>query len=264
MRRWPRRLLAAQAALVYAFLFAPIAILAVFSFNREAQTATWTGFTLDWYRRLAGNEPVLAALRNSLLVAGATTLLATVLGTLAAFALARYPVPGRAASAALLYLPIVIPEVVLGAALLTLFGVAGLKLGLGSVILAHVVFSVSYVALVVRARLAGFDRSLEEAALDLGARPAAAFLRVTLPLVAPGVLAGALLVFTVSLDDYVVTSFVAGVGATTLPLEIYSMLKLGITPEVNAVSTVLLVVTIGLILASLGLHRRAVQPRDRP
>jgi spermidine/putrescine transport system permease protein len=242
------RPLGAYTALVYLFLYAPIAVLAVFSFNSGRQTAVWEGFTFAWYRRLLADEPLLGAVRNSLLVAGAATLLATLLGTLAAFALARYDFHGRRLTRALLLLPLIVPEVVLGAALLTFFGALALRLSLATVVIAHVVFSVSYVAIVVRARLASFDPVLEEAARDLGADPREAFRRVTLPLALPGILAGALLVFTLSLDDYVITSFVAGAGATTLPLHIYSMLKVGVTPEVNAVSTLLLAVTITLIL----------------
>ncbi len=252
---WSRRLLAAHAALVYFFLYAPIAILVVFSFNASRQTAFWTGFTFDWYRRLLGNAALFHAVRNSLLVASAATVLAVLLGTPAALALARHSFrerwfPGRRATQALLYLPVIIPEVVLGAALVTFFGAAGLRLSIATVVIAHVVFSVSYVAIVVRARLAGLDPALEEAARDLGAGSFETFRRVTLPLAAPGILAGALLVFTLSIDDYVITSFVAGVGATTLPLHIYSMLKVGVTPEVNAVSTLLLAGTIGLIVAA--------------
>lgn len=243
-----RRLLAAHAALVYLFLYAPVAILVVFSFNASRQTAFWTGFTLDWYRRLLGNELLFRAVRNSLVVAGAATALAVLLGTPAALALARHPFRGRRATQALLYLPVIIPEVVLGAALVTFFGAIQLRLSLWTVVIAHVVFSVSYVAIVVRARLAGLDPALEEAARDLGAGPFETFRRVTLPLAAPGILASALLVFTLSIDDYVITSFVAGVGATTLPLHIYSMLKVGVTPEVNAVSTLLLAATILLIV----------------
>ena len=245
---WHRRLLAAHAAIVFLFLYTPIAILVVFSFNAARQTAFWEGFTLDWYRRLLGNALLFRAVRNSLLVASLTTFAAVVLGTPAALALARYELRGTRATQALLYLPVIIPEVVLGAALVTFFGAAGLRLSLWTVVIAHVVFSVSYVAIVVRARLSGLDPSLAEAARDLGAGPFATFRRVTLPLAAPGILASALLVFTLSIDDYVITSFVAGVGATTLPLHIYSMLKVGVTPEVNAVSTLLLAVTIVLIV----------------
>ena len=242
-----RRLLAAHTALVYLFLWLPIAVLAVFSFNEARQTAVWEGFTLDWYRRLAGDERLLRSVRNSLLVGGITTAVSTILGTLAALALAR-TLRGRRSTEVVLFLPVILPEVVLGAALLTFFGAVEMRLSLWTVVIAHVVFCVSYVAIVVRARLAGLDPALEEAARDLGAGPFETFRRVTLPLILPGVIASALLVFTLSIDDYVVTSFVAGVGATTLPLHVYSMLKLGVTPEVNAVSTLLLAVTMALIV----------------
>ncbi len=258
-----RRLLATHTVLIYVFLYLPIVILVVFSFNAARQTAVWEGFTLDWYRRLAANERLLGSVRNSLLVAGVTTVIATVLGTLAALALARYRFRGKGATDVVLFLPVILPEVVMGAALLTFFGAVGLRLSLWTVIVAHVVFSVSYVAIVVRARLAGLDPSLEEAARDLGAGSFETFRRVTLPLILPGVVASALLVFTLSIDDYVVTSFVAGVGATTLPLHIYSMLKLGVTPEVNAVSSLLLAGTVVLIAAAHRLMQSETR-RDEP
>jgi spermidine/putrescine transport system permease protein len=245
---WPRRLLAAHTALVYLFLYAPIAILIAFSFNASRQTAFWAGFTLDWYRQLFDDPGLFQAVRTSLVVAAATTAAAVLLGTPAALALARHGFRGERATQALLYLPVIIPEVVLGAALVTFFGTIGMQLSIATVVIAHIVFSVSYVAIVVRARLAGLDPALEEAARDLGAGPFETFRRVTLPLAAPGIAAAALLVFTLSIDDYVITSFVAGVGATTLPLYIYSMLKVGVTPEVNAVSTLLLAGTIALIV----------------
>jgi spermidine/putrescine transport system permease protein len=256
-----RRLLAVHTVLIYLFLYLPIAVLVIFSFNAARQTAVWEGFTLDWYRRLAADERLLGSVRNSLLVAGITTLVATVVGTLAALALARYRFRGKGSTDVVLFLPVILPEVVLGAALLTFFGAVGLRLSLWTVVIAHVVFSVSYVAIVVRARLAGLDPSLEEAARDLGAGPFETFRRVTLPLILPGVVASALLVFTLSIDDYVVTSFVAGVGATTLPLHIYSMLKLGVTPEVNAVSSLLLAGTVVLIVSA---HRLLQTRRDEP
>lgn len=239
-------LLAGHTAVVYLFLYAPVAVLAAFSFNAGRQTALWEGFTLAWYRELLGDRLLLEATRNSLLVALAATAVATLLGTAAALGLAR-GVRDRGATRGLLTLPMVLPEVVLGAALLLLFGAVRQRLSLATVTVAHVVFGISYVTLVVRARLAGLDPALAEAARDLGAGPFETFRRVTLPLAAPGIAAGALLVFILSLDDYVVTSFVAGVGATTLPLHLYSMLKVGVTPEVNAVSTLLLAVTIALI-----------------
>lgn len=258
---WERLLLGASAVAVYLFLYVPIAVLVVFSFNRSRQTAVWQGFTLDWYRRLAGNELILRSVKNSLFVASVTTVLATVAGTMVALALARHEFGGRRATQGALYLPIVIPEIVMGAALVTFFGVVSMRLSIWTVVIAHVVFSVSYVAIVVRARLVGFDRSLEEAASDLGAPPWDTFRRVTLPIILPGVVAGALLVFTLSIDDYVVTSFVAGVGATTLPLQIYSMLKVGVTPEVNAVSALLIALTVVLIVAAQRLQQRPSQPQ---
>lgn len=252
---WQRRLLGAHSLLVYLFLYAPIAILALYSFNSSRQTALWTGFTFDWYRHLFHDQLILRAVQNSLVVALVATVVATIAGTMVALALARYDFLGKPATQAALYLPVIVPEVVIGAALLTFYGVARMRLSLTTVVIAHVAFCISYVAIVVRARLAGFDRSLEEAASDLGAGPWDAFRRVTLPIILPGIVAGALLVFTVSIDDYVVTSFVAGVGSTTLPLQIYSMLKVGVTPEVNAVSTLLLVVTVALIAIAQRLQR---------
>lgn len=252
---WERRLLGLHSWLVYLFLYAPILALVAFSFNRGEQTAVWQGFTLDWYRRLASNEVILSAVKNSLIAAGITTVVATVLGTLCALALGRFDFRGKGLTQLLLYLPIVTPEIVLGAAMVTFFGAVNLRLSLLTVILSHIAFSIPFVTIVVRARLSGFDRSLEEAAHDLGASPTSTFYRVTLPLLAPGIVAGALLVFTVSIDDYLITSFVAGVGATTLPLQIYSMVKVGVTPEVNAVSTLLLLLTVVLIVVSQRLQQ---------
>jgi spermidine/putrescine transport system permease protein len=263
IRRTPRRLLAGWSVVIYLFLYAPIAVLVVFSFNAGRQTAVWEGLTLDWYRRLAQDGLLLEAVRNSLVVAAVATAVATGIGTLAALALTRGGFRGRRPTQALLLVPIVLPEIVIGAALLTFFGAAGMRLSLGTVVLAHVAFSISYVAIVVRARLTGLDPSLAEAARDLGAGPTETFRRVTLPLILPGIAAAALLVFTLSIDDYVITSFVAGVGATTLPLYIYSMLKVGVTPEVNAVSTLLLVATIVPIVAAHRLLQGPAEKEDR-
>src|SRR6185295_1898792 len=234
----------------YLFLYAPLLVLAAFSFNKGRLTASWEGFTLDWYRKLLDNQQVLSALRNSLLVGFAATAVATVVGTAAALAFHRWRFRRQGELDALVTLPIVVPEIVLASSLLLLFAGVGLRLGLLTVILAHVAFCVSYAVVVVKARLAGFDRSLEEAAIDLGAGPAATFFKVTLPGIAPGVLAAALLCFALSIDDYVITSFVAGVGSTTLPVQIYSMVRSGVSPVINAVSTVLLVATSLLLLAA--------------
>jgi spermidine/putrescine transport system permease protein len=227
----------------------------VFSFNEAKQTAVWEGFTFDWYAKLAENKLIVKSVKNSLFVASITTVIATMLGTLAALAMGRYKFSGKGMTQAALYLPIIIPEIVIGAALVTFFGAVHFRLSIWTVVIAHTAFSISYVAIVVRARLAGFDRSLEEAAMDLGAGPIETFFRVTLPLIMPGIVAGALLVFTISIDDYVVTSFVAGVGATTLPLQIYSMVKVGVTPQVNAVSTLLLLATVVMIVIAQRLQQ---------
>lgn len=252
-----RALLRTHAWLVYAFLYAPILVLVVFSFNESTGGAKWTGFTGHWYAKLLRNQSLRDAMVNSLLVAAAATVFSAVVGTAAALGLHRLR-RGKsvAATRGLLYLPIVIPDVVLGVALLALFGFTGTRLSIWTVVLAHLSFCVSYVAIVVRARLAGIDPALEEAAMDLGAGPVGTFARVTLPLIAPGIVAAGLLVFIVSLDDYVVTSLVAGPGSTTLPLKVYSMLRVEVTPEVNAVCTVMLAFTVVLIAASQWLLAR--------
>lgn len=245
---------------VYLFLYAPILVLVAFSFNRSRLTATWAGFTLEWYAKLLHDPQVLSSLRNSLIVGVVATAASTALGTAAALAFHRHRFRRQAALDALVTLPIVVPEIVLASSLVLLFAAIGLRLGFVTVILAHVGFSISYAVVVVKARLAGFDRSLEEAAMDLGAGPWRTILKVTLPVIAPGILAAALLVFALSIDDYVITSFVAGVGSTTLPIQIYSMVRSGISPEINAVSTLLLAATSLLLLAA---HRLEQGQRAR-
>jgi spermidine/putrescine transport system permease protein len=235
--------LAGYAVAVYAFLYAPIVILVAFSFNVSKRNAAWRGFTLDWYSQLFHDREILSALTNSLEVAICATLLSTVIGTLGALALARYEFKVKGLYNALIFLPIVIPEVVMGVALLTLFVSMSATLGLGTVVLAHTAFSVSFVAVVVRARLEGYPRSLDDAAADLGATPWQTFWCVTLPMIFPGVLSGALLAFTLSFDDFVITFFNSGAGATTLPIKVYSMIKFGVTPMINGVSTIMLAVT---------------------
>ena len=238
------------AWVVYAFLYLPILALVVVSFNAGRSQAVWAGFSWKWYAVALRNERVLDCVKSSLVVAGVTAAVATIIGTLAGLALAKR-FPGRGATGGLVLLPIVIPEIVLGVSLLTFFvPVMGWQPSPWTLMIAHVVFSLSYVAIVVRARLAGFDRTLEEAARDLGAGPLGVFWRVKFPLILPGVVAGALLAFTVSVDDYVITSLVYPPGWQTLPLYIYSEVKRGVTPEVNAVSTMLLGGTVVVILVA--------------
>ena len=233
------------AGLAYAFLYLPLVIVVVYSFNDSRLNAEWVGFTLDWYRKLAENDEMLQAAANSLLIAFVASLASTVLGTMAGIAMHRY----RTRVLPILVLtPIAIPEILMGVSLLIFFVLLNMTLGLVSVALAHIAFCIGFVAIVVRARLAGMDESLVEAARDLGATPWQAFRLVTLPLIMPGVIAGALMAFTLSIDDFVITFFTAGAGTVTLPLQIYSMIKIAVTPEVNAVSTLLMLLTLLLIV----------------
>jgi len=229
----------------YAFLYIPLIIVVVYSFNNSRLNAEWVGFTLDWYDKLAHNEEMLAAAGNSLLIALVASLVSTVLGTMAGVAMFRYPLR---LLPVLVLTPIAIPEILMGVALLIFFVLLNFTLGLVSVALAHIAFCVGFVAIVVRSRLAGMDESLTEAARDCGATPLEAFRYVTLPLIMPGVIAGALMAFTLSIDDFVITFFTAGAGTVTLPLQIYSMIKIAVTPEVNAVSTLLMLLTLALII----------------
>jgi len=242
---------------VVLLLHLPVLVLVGFSFNRSRFSATWTGFTLEWYRRLLEREDLLRALGRSLFVGVAATVIATVAGTLLALALGRYGLRGRRAVEALLYAPVVTPEIVVGVSLLMFFALVGLPLGLGSIVLAHATFCLPFVVIVMLARLAGMDRSLEEAAMALGANQLSAFRRVTLPQLAPGILAAALLAFTLSFDDFVITSFVAGPGSSTLPMVVYSMVRRNVDPTVNAISAIIVGVTTSLVLVAQRVNRPA-------
>jgi spermidine/putrescine transport system permease protein len=244
------------AVLVYAFLYAPIAVLIFFSFNSTRSTQVWTGFSFEWYGQLLSDPTILQALRTSLIVGLAATAIATVIGTLTALALSRHRFRGQTVADSAIYMATVMPEIVVGVSLLIFFVAVGFKLGITTIVIAHVAFTVSFVTIVVRARLAGMDRSVEEAAQDLGASPVQTFLRVTLPLILPGVMAGALLAFTLSFDDFVITFFISGVGSSTLPLKIYSMIKFGVSPVINALSTVVLVATLVFIFGGSRLFMR--------
>jgi len=237
--------LIAAAVAGYAFLYIPLVIVVVYSFNDSRLNAEWVGFTLGWYDKLFHNEEMLVAAGNSLIIGLLASLVSTVLGTMAGVALYRNPT--RLLSVLVLS-PIAIPEILMGVSLLIFFVLLNFTLGLVSVALAHIAFCIGFVAIVVRSRLAGMDESLVEAARDLGATPWRAFRLITLPLIMPGVIAGALMAFTLSIDDFVVTYFTAGADALTLPLKIYTMVKISVTPEVNAVSTLLMLLTLALIV----------------
>lgn len=240
----------------YAFLYAPLVIVVGYSFNDSRLNAEWVGFTLSWYEKLFGNEKMLTAAWNSLMIGLTASAVSTVLGTMAGYAMYRYrmrllPV--------LVLAPIAIPEILMGVSLLIFFVMLNITLGMVSIVLSHIAFCVGFVAIVVRSRLAGMDESLTEAARDLGATPWQAFRLVTLPLIMPGVVAGALMAFTLSIDDFVITFFTAGVGSSTLPLQIYTMVKIAVTPEVNAVSTLLMLLTLALILIASRLSPGALR-----
>jgi spermidine/putrescine transport system permease protein len=255
-------LLGSNAALVFGFLYLPVLILIIFSFNNTRSVAVFTGFSTEWYLALTQNEELLDAARNSLIVGVITTIVATLIGTLTALAMERYRFKLRTVFDANLYLPIVIPEIVMGIALLLFFNQAlfpflenafGMRAtsGLHTITISHIAFDIPFVYIIVRARLADFDRTLEEAAADLGADEWQTFKRVTLPLLMPGIIGGALMAFTLSLDDYLITAFTKGIREQTMPIYIYSLVRRGVTPEINALSTALLLGSIGLVGLSL-------------
>jgi spermidine/putrescine transport system permease protein len=258
MQRGRNPLLTIYAVLVYVFLFAPIAILILFSFNDSKRNFVWRGFTLRWYPELFGNDALLAALGVTLQVAVISVVATTILGTLLGLGLARLR-SGAASGAAdtLILLPMVTPEVVMGISLLLFFSLVFSANGsIWQIAIAHIAFSISYVAIIVRARAVSLDPRMEEAARDLGASAGGAFFHVTLPLIAPAVAAGALIAFALSFDDLIITSFNAGVGSSTLPLYIYSRIRFGVTPEINAISTIVVVTTGLLILISMQVSSR--------
>ena len=255
---WPLRLWLAGVGL---FLYAPLAVLMLFSFNDSKRTIVWRGFTARWYTALFQDAELLQAFGNSLLIALASSAISLGLGTLVALALWRFRFPGKAGLEGLLALPLVVPEICLGVAFLVFFSSVlpwpmGLAwpFNLGAIIIAHASFSFSFVALVVRARLASFDRDLEEAARDLGASDWQILRDILLPHLRPGLIAGALLAFTLSLDDFVITFFTSGPDTVTFPVKIYAMVRFSVTPEVNAASTLLIILTAGLTALALRLQ----------
>jgi putrescine transport system permease protein len=241
----------------FAFIYLPILLLVIYSFNASRLVTVWGGFSTQWYGALFRNEALIDAAWVTLRIALLSATVATVLGTLAAITLVRYGrFRGRALFTGMIYAPMVMPEVITGLSLLLLFVAIGFDRGFWTVTLAHTTLTMCFVTVVVQARLVTFDRSLEEAAMDLGATPLRTFMSVTLPLIAPAIAAGFLLAFTLSLDDLVIASFTSGPGATTLPMRIYSQVRLGVTPEINAASTILIgVVALGVIAATLATKR---------
>lgn len=227
----------------FLFLYAPLAVLILYSFNDSRINVGWVGFTLKWYKVLFSDELLIKAAIHSLLIALTASIASVILGTLAGVALHKHKIPFLSS---LIMVPIAAPELLVGVSLLLFFLLINFTLGFASIIIAHIAFCLSFVAIAVRTRMHGMDDSLVDAARDLGASPFKAFFLVLIPIILPGIIAGGLMAFTLSLDDFVITFFTAGVGASTLPLAIYSMLKMGVTPEINAVSTVIILITLTL------------------
>lgn len=244
------------SGLVYLFLYAPIILLIVYSFNKSRFPTFWTGFTLEWYRVLFNDDLVGIALKNSLIVSISSTIISTIIGTMVAVAIERFRFRTKPAVDALLIMPIIIPDIAMAIMLLVFYNLINMNLGLTTIIISHTAFNISFVAIIVRARMASLGITLEEAASDLYANEWNAFWRVTFPLLIPGILGGALFAFTLSLDDYVITNFTSGPGSTTLPVRIIGMTRRNITPEINAISTMMLLTAMILVLLSLWLQRR--------
>lgn len=244
------------SGLVYLFLYAPIILLIVYSFNQSRFPTFWTGFTLEWYRVLFNDDLVGIALKNSLIVSISSTIISTIIGTMVAVAIERFRFRTKPAVDALLIMPIIIPDIAMAIMLLVFYNLINMDLGLTTIIISHTAFNISFVAIIVRARMASLGINLEEAASDLYANEWNAFWRVTFPLLIPGILGGALFAFTLSLDDYVITNFTSGPGSTTLPVRIIGMTRRNITPEINAISTMMLLTAMVLVLLSLWLQRR--------
>ncbi|BCX04379.1 MAG: hypothetical protein KatS3mg053_2317 [Candidatus Roseilinea sp.] len=240
----------------FAFLYVPIVVLIVFSFNSARTGATWQSFSLQWYERVFSNARILEAAANSLIVAVLSTFGAVVIGTLMAMAMERYRFRGKGAWDGLLYMPVIVPEIVMGISLLIFFAAVNISRGLLTLVISHIAFCMPFVYLTMRARLADFDRSVEEAAQDLGANEWVTFRRITLPLLMPGIISSALLAFTLSLDDFVISFFVTGVGSQTLPVYIWGQIRRGITPEINAISALMLVLSIVLVIITQIIQRR--------
>ncbi|MDH3293446.1 MAG: ABC transporter permease [Acidimicrobiia bacterium] len=254
-RGWTRGLLRSLSWLVFVFFYAPILVLIIFSFSDNRNVGVWGGFTTSWYADFVADEPLTGALSNSLQIAVVATLVSVVLGTMSGLALERFSFRGNRVFDALLYLPVIIPDVTMAVMLLLFFTQAakwfGFSKGFGTIALSHIAFCISFVSIVVRARLAGMDDKLEEAAMDLYASRWQAFRHVTLPLIMPGIVGGALLAMTLSLDDVVITQFVTGAGWSTLPVYVFSLIRKGVTPLINAVSVVMLVASMALVALSL-------------
>ena len=239
MKKWSSKII---LGLVFLFLYLPIIVLIVFSFNDSKLNIVFEGFTFDWYKALPLNNTLIEALKNTLIVSILSTLISTIIGTISAFGLYKFEFKGKNLINEILYIPIVMPDIVIGISLLSIYTLMNLSLGMVTLIIAHIAFSIPYVIVSVRSSLQGMNKNLEEASSDLGANNVQTFFKVTLPSIAPGIFAGALLAFTLSMDDVVISFFTSGPDSNTLPLYIYSMIKSGITPDVNAMFSIIIII----------------------
>lgn len=238
---------------IFAFLYVPIAIIIMYSFNAAKLNVVFSGFTLDWYTKLFSDDDVITALINSLTIATLSTAISAIIGTLGAIGLKRHNFKGKAVISLLVYIPIVIPEIIMGVSLLILFSTLQIDFGILTLVLAHTTFCTPFVLINVKSRLAGFDLSIEEAAMDLGASKLTVLRTITLPMIFPAVVSGAMLAFALSLDDIIINIFLSGPESTTLPIKIFSMLKFGLSPEINALCTIMLVTTFVVLILSQGI-----------
>jgi spermidine/putrescine transport system permease protein len=258
MKQTSPRLLSLGCFLLFVFMYAPLLVVIVYSLTPTEYGVGWEGFTLKWYQAVLANENIKAALKVSLMVAIPTVLIATAIGTITAFTLYRYKFFGRALYQGVLYIPLIMPDLVIGVALLLFYTFIKLELGIFTILLAHISFSIPLTTLVIIARMQRIDRSLEDAAMDLGADEWTTMRKVTLPLLKPGILAAALLAFPWSFNDFVITFFVSGVGSSTLPIRVFSMIRLGVSPVINALGTLIVVIPLILVVIGLLLERRKV------
>jgi len=258
MSRISPRLLTVGCGAVYLFMYAPLLVLMVYSFTPTEYGVKWEGFTLKWYEAVFANKNIQAALKVSLIIAIPTVLISTAIGTITAFTLYRHKFLGRALYQGALYIPLVMPDLVIGISLLLFYTSIKMELGILTILLAHISFSIPLTTLVIIARMQRIDRTLEDAAMDLGADEWTTMWKVTLPLLKPGILAAALLTFPWSFNDFVITFFVSGVGSSTLPLRVYSMIRLGVSPMVNALGTLIVVVPLIIVIIGIYFDRRSV------
>lgn len=238
---------------IFVFLYVPFAIIIMYSFNSAQSNVVFSGFTLDWYTKLFNDDDVLTALINSLTIATLSTIISAIIGTLGALGLKRQKFKGKVIIDLLLYIPIVIPEIIMGISLLVFFSVLQLDFGIFTLVLAHTTFCIPFVLINVKSRLADFDMSIEEAAMDLGASKITVFRTITLPAIFPAVISGSMLAFALSLDDVIINIFLSGPESTTLPIKIFSMLKVGLSPEINALCTIMLLTTFVVLILSQGI-----------